>query len=94
MEPHAWMGDALCADEDPEIFFPEGGHTSKLHAKKQRAKEICGRCPVRAECLEYAIGLTWVYDGIWAGVEAVEVRRLARARRDLPATATRGGDWC
>lgn len=39
-----WDG-ALCAQVDPEIFFPEKGHSSK------DAREICARCPVRAQCL-------------------------------------------
>jgi len=93
MERHKWMADALCTREDPEVFFP-GGTTSKLHARKQRAKEICGRCPVQTECLEYAVGLGWLFDGIWAGLEADQIRKLARDRAGQPATTPRRGDWC
>lgn len=55
----AWMSWALCAETDPELFFPEKGGSPR------RAKEICAGCPVRQECLEYALknGET----GVWGG---------------------------
>jgi len=93
MERHEWMGRAACRDEDPDLFFPEGT-TSQLHAKKLRAKENCGRCPVQTECLEYAVGLGWLFDGIWAGFEAAEIRKMARDRAGRPTNTTRRGDWC
>lgn len=43
----SWHIDALCAQTDPELFYPEKGGTTKP------AKDICGTCTVRAECLEY-----------------------------------------
>lgn len=56
-----WMQDALCAQTDPDMFFPELGDPAV------DARTICGTCPVRDACLEYAIrnGIT---HGIWGGL--------------------------
>ena len=53
MSDNDWRHDAECLDEDPEIFYPAGkGHYStELEAA---AKAICARCPVQAECLDFA----------------------------------------
>lgn len=45
----AWIDDALCGQTDPELFFPEKGGSN------HNAKELCARCPVAAECLDYAL---------------------------------------
>ncbi len=42
----AWQSDALCAQTDPEAFFPEKGGSTR------DAKKICTTCEVRAQCLE------------------------------------------
>lgn len=67
-----WATDALCAQTDPEAWFPEKGGSTK------RAKAVCGRCPVTAACLEYAL----THDdlaGIWGGLSQRERRKLRRA---------------
>lgn len=74
-----WMEQALCTQTDPELFFPEGS-ANTVRAKKQKAKAVCSWCPVSAECLEFAILTPYIHDGIWGGLEAHEVRRLARRR--------------
>ena len=74
-EPPEWMGGALCAQTDPEAFFPEKGASTKA------AKRICGSCPVRDECLEYAIE-NEVRFGVWGGLSDRERRRVARQRRE------------
>jgi WhiB family redox-sensing transcriptional regulator len=66
-----WHERALCAQTDPEAFFPEKGGSTR------DAKRICGRCEVRAECLEDAL----VHDeryGVWGGLSERERRRLKR----------------
>lgn len=73
-EPPAWMGDALCAQTDPEIFFPDKGGSTRA------GKRVCGVCPVRDECLEYAITAD-VRVGLWGGLSAGERLRLVRERR-------------
>lgn len=65
----AWHDDALCAYVGDDWWFPEKGESTK------DAKKICRSCPVRAECLDYA--LTWRQAfGVWGGVSE-------RGRRDL-----------
>ena len=44
-----WQTDALCAQTDPEAFFPEKGGSTR------DAKKVCGACNVRSQCLEYAL---------------------------------------
>jgi WhiB family redox-sensing transcriptional regulator len=67
----SWQGDALCAQTDPEAFFPEKGGSTR------DAKKICGQCEVKAECLEYALSNDERF-GIWGGLSERERRRLRR----------------
>ena len=48
-----WMRYALCADADPELFFPEPGRGTE--PAEGEAIRICRRCPVRADCLRHAM---------------------------------------
>jgi WhiB family redox-sensing transcriptional regulator len=66
-----WQDRALCAQTDPEAFFPEKGGSTR------EAKRICVSCPVRAECLEYALQHDERF-GIWGGLSERERRRLKR----------------
>ena len=68
----AWQDQALCAQTDPEAFFPEKGGSTR------EAKRICSGCEVRAECLEYALAHDERF-GIWGGLSERERRRLRRA---------------
>lgn len=70
--PLAWQRDALCAQTDPEAFFPEKGGSTR------EAKAVCESCTVRAECLEYALSHDERF-GIWGGLSERERRRLRRA---------------
>ncbi len=66
-----WHGQALCAQTDPEAFFPEKGGSTR------DAKKICTGCEVRAECLSYALANDERF-GIWGGLSERERRRLKR----------------
>lgn len=66
-----WRDFAACAETDPEAFFPEKGGSTK------EAKQVCGQCFVRAECLEYALKRGERF-GIWGGLSERERRRLQR----------------
>jgi WhiB family redox-sensing transcriptional regulator len=68
---HQWQDDALCAQTDPEAFFPEKGGSTR------EAKRICHGCEVQAECLEYALGNDERF-GIWGGLSERERRRIKR----------------
>ncbi|WP_413354143.1 WhiB family transcriptional regulator [Microbacterium sp. 1P06AB] len=67
----AWQADALCAQTDPEAFFPEKGGSTR------DAKRICTSCDVRGECLEYALQNDERF-GIWGGLSERERRKLKR----------------
>ena len=70
-ETGAWQERALCAQTDPEIFFPEKGGSTR------EAKRICLGCEVRSECLEYAMDKDERF-GIWGGLSERERRRLKK----------------
>ncbi len=64
-----WWASAVCAQTDPELFFPETGNLPR------DAKRVCARCPVCVECLEYALTHDRVY-GVWGGTTERERRKL------------------
>ncbi|GEL45170.1 hypothetical protein CHO01_02860 [Cellulomonas hominis] len=66
-----WQERALCAQTDPEAFFPEKGGSTR------EAKKVCTGCEVRAECLEYALANDERF-GIWGGLSERERRKLKR----------------
>lgn len=66
-----WQENALCAQTDPEAFFPEKGGSTR------EAKRICLGCEVRDACLEYALANDERF-GIWGGLSERERRRLKR----------------
>ncbi len=66
-----WQVDALCAQTDPEAFFPEKGGSTR------DAKKICTTCEVKSECLEFALQNDERF-GIWGGLSERERRKLRR----------------
>jgi WhiB family redox-sensing transcriptional regulator len=66
-----WQENALCAQTDPEAFFPEKGGSTR------EAKRICQGCEVRDACLDYALANDERF-GIWGGLSERERRRLKR----------------
>ena len=67
----SWQERALCAQTDPEAFFPEKGGSTR------EAKKVCVGCDVRAECLEYALAKAERF-GIWGGLSERERRKLKK----------------
>jgi WhiB family redox-sensing transcriptional regulator len=70
-EETAWMVAGLCAQTDPEAFHPVRGESTR------RAKAVCLACPVRAECLAFALA-RGERDGVWGGLSPRERRALLR----------------
>jgi len=66
-----WQVEARCLEVDPEIFFPERGGSSKA------ARNVCGDCKVRMECLKYALRNREQF-GIWGGTSERERRKLRK----------------
>lgn len=71
-EELSWQERGLCAQTDPEAFFPEKGGSTR------EAKRVCLSCDVRSECLEYALANDERF-GIWGGLSERERRRLKKA---------------
>ena len=71
----SWQERSLCAQTDPEAFFPEKGGSTR------EAKKVCVGCEVRSECLEYALANDERF-GIWGGLSERERRRLRLMRRE------------
>jgi WhiB family redox-sensing transcriptional regulator len=69
--PLGWQERALCAQTDPEAFFPEKGGSTR------EAKKVCTACEVRAECLDYALANDERF-GIWGGLSERERRKIKR----------------
>jgi hypothetical protein len=70
----AWTACARCAETDPEIFFPPADDPAA------EARRICAQCPVREDCLAYALDADERY-GIWGGLDPKERQRLRRQQK-------------
>lgn len=64
-----WLVEARCREVDPDLWFPEKGDSAR------HAKEICVKCPVKDECLDYALAI-WPVRGIWGGHSERELRKM------------------
>jgi WhiB family redox-sensing transcriptional regulator len=71
----SWRAQAACRGLETDIFFPA------TDEEAEPAKAICAACPVREECLEYAL-TTRQEDGVWGGLTETERRRLRRRLRE------------
>ncbi|MER5686723.1 WhiB family transcriptional regulator [Streptomyces sp. NPDC002205] len=74
-----WRMRAACRDEDPDLFFPVGS-TGPALVQTEEAKAVCGRCPVRELCLEWALE-NGQDSGVWGGLGESERRALKRRTR-------------
>jgi WhiB family redox-sensing transcriptional regulator len=64
-----WQEEGLCRQVDPELFYPEKGQSSAS------AKLICSRCPVKDECLRFALDRDEPF-GIWGGTSEQDRRKM------------------
>jgi WhiB family transcriptional regulator, redox-sensing transcriptional regulator len=71
-DDQGWQARALCAQTDPEAFFPERGGSTR------EAKRVCRACEVKSDCLDYALGNDERF-GVWGGMSERERRRIKRA---------------
>lgn len=76
-EDGTWRESAACRFAEPKTFFPAGDSDADLETVKQ-AMAMCRTCPVREDCLLFALETKQV-DGIWGGTTEEERRRLRRA---------------
>ncbi|MET9504831.1 WhiB family transcriptional regulator [Streptomyces sp. NPDC006622] len=75
-----WLRSAACVGEDPELFFPVGTSGPALR-ETAGAKQVCARCPVTADCLDYALA-GGPMSGVWGGTDEAERADLLRTARD------------
>lgn len=68
-KPYDWREDALCAKPgvDPELFHPIGYKSGPDQLQVIRAREVCNACPVKQECLNFAVEKK-IPDGILGGL--------------------------
>ena len=64
-----WAAQALCAQTDPELWYPDKGGSTR------EAKAICAKCFVQAECLDWALTTNERF-GIWGGKSERDRRKL------------------
>lgn len=67
-----FMKKAACKDLDTNFFFAEDAKSVR------KAEQFCQGCPVKTECLQYAI-VTNINYGVWGGVNAKKRRKLRRS---------------
>ena len=73
-----WQRDALCAQADPDAWFPE-----QSNAAPPQVFTVCGRCPVRRSCL--ASALLRHEEGVWAGTTEADRRQVyGLLKADVP----------
>ena len=77
------VADALCAQTDPNLFFPESGHTIQA----SQAKRVCIECPLTKECLDFALAVPSIEDyGVWGATMQKErdlFRKNPQAKREF-----------
>ena len=74
----SWRYLAICRSEDPELFHPVSQSGPAYAAQVEKAKAVCRRCPVRAECLSEALASPQF--GIWGGLAEDERRSIRQGR--------------
>ena len=71
------LAGALCAQSDPDTWFPEVGGSNRYAIK------VCRRCPVQAACLTWALD-TGQEHGIWAGTTPRQRRNIRHNQERQP----------
>lgn len=75
-DERAWMEHAECRGLDPAMFHPDRGDMETF----RRAVEVCEDCPVRAECLDWALTVPEVF-GVWGGRSEKARQKMRRGHR-------------
>lgn len=81
-----WQNDAECRGKDLVLFFgPDGEQRAEREVRERKAKSVCMRCPVRGDCLGYAVSQNEQH-GLWGGLNE-DQRAAERQRRMRRANA-------
>jgi WhiB family redox-sensing transcriptional regulator len=76
-----WTATPNCLGTDTEAFF-----TEKVYTNLPQLRAICNSCPVKVECLDYALHVRVI--GFWGGTSEIERRRLRHKLRIVPEEIT------
>jgi len=85
-----WASRGACLDRDPDLFFPTAPSGPGLQQIAQ-AKAVCAHCPVRIDCLSYALA-TGQDAGVWGGTSAEERREIRSVRTAIGTPPPRRED--
>lgn len=80
----SWIDRAACKGEPTDLFFLDKEDQASNILKLKAIKPLCGGCPVKKECLTYAVDNHITY-GIWGGYTGTQRRRFKRVRRQQAA---------
>lgn len=73
-----WQLQGACRGTESEIFYHPDGERGRARVERdRRAKEICDRCPVIAECAAHALRSGETY-GVWGGMTEAERQEILR----------------
>ena len=81
-----WQDDAACREYPGDFWYAEK-HKAGAQQLLREGKAICAECPVRAECLEYAVINNERY-GVWGGLSPRQRQPLRRGRIDVRTCPT------
>lgn len=84
----SWASRGACLDSDPDLFFPIAPSGPALQQVAQ-AKAVCAGCPVRIDCLSYALE-TGQNAGVWGGTSEEERQEIRSARTAAGTPPTEG----
>lgn len=74
---HSWMVRGSCRGEDSELFFPaDHERQPEREIREEKARAVCAVCPVKDECLDYAVKTSQV--GFWGGADDEQRKGLRR----------------
>ncbi len=83
----SWQDRAACRGTDGLLFFgPDHEARSARKTREAKAKAVCKVCPVRVQCLDYALRNS-IRHGIWGGLDEEERARERRRRARRPDAA-------
>ncbi|MHB1503475.1 MAG: WhiB family transcriptional regulator [Acidimicrobiales bacterium] len=76
-----WQSRASCRGPQASVFFPpaQGERKDERHQREAEAKAICASCPVKVDCLEYALRIREPH-GIWGGLNEQERKNVLERR--------------
>lgn len=78
-----WMERAACATRPADTCFP-----TSTARQARIAVEVCGPCPVSADCLAHALSSPTAVEGVWGGTTEAERRALRKQAQTVTEEAS------